>query len=71
MPDTTKPSWACDWCAKEYVKGDFGFNARFSVGITSDGEYAFVLGMRRREDRYVCQDCIAKLENLICPVKQT
>jgi hypothetical protein len=68
MPDTTKPSWACDWCGKERFKGDCGFDARFSVRIESSGGYAFILGCHTKEDKYVCCDCIEKVEKIMCSV---
>lgn len=65
MPDTTKSSWACDWCGKERFKGDNGFYARYTVNIESAGGYAFILGSRKKEDRYVCYDCIQKVEQIM------
>jgi hypothetical protein len=65
MPDTTKPSWACDWCGKERFKGDCGFDARYTVKIESSCEYSFIFGCHIREDKYVCFDCIGRLEKII------
>lgn len=65
MPDTTKPSWACDWCGKERFKGDCGFDARYYVNIESFSEFAFVLGEHKTVDRFVCGDCIRKIEQIM------
>lgn len=65
MPDTTKPSWACDWCGKERFKGDCGFDARYAVKIESLGGYSSIFGCHIKENKYVCCDCIGRLEKII------